>query len=178
MSSPVTDTHTLVLFSFLSHTHLFPHVVHDSHDVRQLSELLFDGTLPLALLLGDRRLLWRDHPRHVSPMNGICSVKIKTLSAPPRQQCAAAAASLLLLSRLAWLASSLQLIVMLWTKRQPVLRELLLENQNRNHKDELSIVIKRCSAVYLVSCSSCGFLLLRFFLLLKIVSFALYRQVR
>lgn len=43
---------THVLFSIFSLTHLLPQVVHNPHDARQLSVLLFGGTLPLALLLG------------------------------------------------------------------------------------------------------------------------------
>lgn len=50
---PVRDTHSYpVVKYFLSHTHLFPQVVHNPHDAGKLSVLLFGGTFPLALLLG------------------------------------------------------------------------------------------------------------------------------
>lgn len=45
-------------------TDLFPQVVHHAHDARELLVLLL-VLLPVALLLGGRRLLWGGHPGHV-----------------------------------------------------------------------------------------------------------------
>ena len=84
-----TTTHRSPLRCTSSLTHLFPQVVHDSHDAGQLSVLLFGGTLPLALLLGAWRLLWRSHPRHVGPRFG--SADTTTLPEPlPAAVCSAA----------------------------------------------------------------------------------------
>lgn len=83
-----TTTHRSSLRCTSSLTHLFPQVVHDSHDAGQLSVLLFSGTLPLALLLGACRLLRRDHPRHVGPR--FSSADRTTLPAPLPAVCSAA----------------------------------------------------------------------------------------